>query len=230
MAQERPLTPEKQLLNLIENPRPKDTAALQAQTARHKGLSLLSARAWSGRLSFSKDWLKKFLSASGKRQLDVKAINNLLGLGAAILSVCAAGNFTASIFRLRKMPYEKSEFKGIGAADTFLEGSLLKNSVSYYLEQIRQRDIFRMGPKKAEGETPEPSEPEGPSGEIIEATAHLKLVGISWSNDPDAMIEDTKALKTFFVKRGQMIGDVRVQAIFKDKVVLHYRGQEVELR
>lgn len=203
---------------------------MKAQAARHKGLSFFSLRAWSGRISFSKDWFKKFLSVSGKKQLDIKALNNLLGLGAAVLTVYALSSFSVSALRLRRIPYEKTEFKGIGKTDSFKEDSLLKNAVSYYLEQIRQRDIFRMGPKKEEGAVPEPQEPQGPSGEIIEATAHLKLVGISWSNDPDAMIEDTKALKTFFVKRGQMLGDVRVQAIFKDKVILHYRGEEVELR
>ena len=69
-----------------------------------------------------------------------------------------------------------------------------------------------------------------PSSKVADATQDLKLVGISWSNDPIAMIEDSKALRTFFVTRGQMIGEVRVQAIFKDKVVLSYGGEEIELR
>ena len=44
------------------------------------------------------------------------------------------------------------------------------------------------------------------------------------------MIEDKQSVKTFFVKRGQMIGPVKVEAIFKDKVVLSYEGEEIELR
>ena len=32
------------------------------------------------------------------------------------------------------------------------------------------------------------------------------------------------------VKRGEMIGEVKVQAIFKDKVVLTFGGEEVELK
>ena len=95
---------------------------------------------------------------------------------------------------------------------------------SYYLEKIRARDIFKIGSKKKEEEI------KVPSSKIIDATQNLKLVGISWSGDPDAMIEDTKALRTFFVKRGQMIGEVKVQAIFKDRVVLSYEGEELELR
>ena len=63
------------------------------------------------------------------------------------------------------------------------------------------------------------------SSRILDATESLKLVGISWSDNPDAIIEDTKDTKTFFVKIGQKIGDVKVQAIFKDKVVLSYQGK-----
>jgi type II secretory pathway component PulC len=56
-------------------------------------------------------------------------------------------------------------------------------------------------------------------------------VGIAWSNDPDAMIEDTKTHRTFFLKKGQTIDEeIKVQAIFKDRVVLSYKGEEIELR
>ena len=64
-----------------------------------------------------------------------------------------------------------------------------------------------------------------------EATKNLALVGISWSNDPDVMIEDTKDNRTFFLKKGQLIDNqIKVEAIFKDHVVLSYGGEEVELR
>lgn len=228
MVQERHLTPEKQLLNLIESPKAKETAALGLHTIKNRSLSLLSPQAWLGRISFSKDWFKNWLRDSSHRQLDIKAINAFLGLCIVLLIVYFISNILVSAVHLRKTPELASEPAKTAKGDGFQEGALLKNAVSYYLEQIRQRDIFRMGKKTAE-DTAGP-EPAGPSGEIIEATAHLKLVGISWSGDPDAMIEDTKALKTFFAKRGQMIGDVRVRAIFKDKVILQYRGEEIELR
>ena len=69
-----------------------------------------------------------------------------------------------------------------------------------------------------------------PSSGIIGVTQHLRLAGISWSDDPDAMIEDTRTKRTLFVKRGGMIGKIKVQAIFKDKVVLFYDGEEIELK
>jgi len=44
---------------------------------------------------------------------------------------------------------------------------------------------------------------------MADMTASLKLVGISMSDNPDAMIEDTKLQKTYFVKMGSMVGDLR---------------------
>ena len=66
--------------------------------------------------------------------------------------------------------------------------------------------------------------------EIAAVLKRYKLVGISWSDDPDAMIEDTKVKKTFFVKIGNIMDKVKVQAILKDKVVLEYRGEKIELK
>jgi type II secretory pathway component PulC len=44
------------------------------------------------------------------------------------------------------------------------------------------------------------------------------------------MIENADEQKTYFVKRGQTLGDVKIEAILKDKVILSCLGQEVELR
>src|SRR3989338_4347464 len=67
---------------------------------------------------------------------------------------------------------------------------------------------------------------------ITELTKNLRLVGISWSADPDVMIEDTNMQRTFFLKKGQVMENinVKVEAVFKDKVVLSCDGEEAELR
>jgi hypothetical protein len=102
----------------------------------------------------------------------------------------------------------------------------LIQTASYYIDKVGQRDIFKIGLKKSTEDTAKAA----PISAAKEMTQHLKLVGISWSNDPDAMVEDSKALRTFFVKRGHKIGGVKVEAIFKDKLILSYEGEEVELR
>ena len=227
MAEARPTTPEKQLLRLIEDPKI-NTATIQARAIKHHSLSLFSFTAWLGRLSFLKGIFKKRFHAAKPHQLNIKLINKLLGLFIFALTVYFISNIFSSLINLKKMPH--LEFKPQGGI-SFAPGqepSFLKKAASYYFEKVRERDIFKMGAKPASAAIEAPVR--APSSRIIEATQHLKLVGISWSNDPDAMIEDTQAVRTFFVKRGKMIGEIKVQAIFKDKVVLSYAGEEMELR
>jgi hypothetical protein len=97
--------------------------------------------------------------------------------------------------------------------------------VAYYIGKLAGRDIFRRK-AKLDGLADEPVF----SSKMADMTADLKLVGISMSDDPDAMVEDTKFQKTYFVKSGSMIGDLRVAEITKDKVVLKYNKELFELK
>lgn len=227
MAQERPFTPEKQLLKLIEDPKLKPDS-FNSLAIKHQGMSWFSPSAWLGRFSFLKDWAKKQFQKSESHGFDTKAIIKILivcvlGLGAYFITniigsfatISKPGNFSLGAM--------KEDVGAISTEDSFVS----KKAVTYFLDKIRQRDIFKMGQVKKDDTE---FVPRGPTSRIIEATAHLKLVGISWSDDPDAMIEDTKALRTFFVKRGGMVGEIKIQAIFKDKVILSYGGEELEIR
>ncbi len=225
MAQERALTPEKQLLNLIESPRSKD-AVIQSRIVKYHSMGFFSPGAWKGKLLFFRDNLKKSLSGES-RQIDIKFLNRLLAVAIMIAVFYLVSTFYFSVTGLNNMKNRKFIVKdGVKQSGEDKEVLSLKQTVSHYLDRIRQRDIFKMGPKKVSND----AVPAAPNSKIVEATQNLKLVGISWSKDPDAMIEDTRALKTFFVKRGQMIGQVRVEAIFKDKVILKYDTEEIELR
>ncbi len=226
MAQERSVTPEKQLLGLIEGPKINASGA-RAQIIKHHSLSFFSFSAWMGRVSFFKDEFRKLFHRAKPLQFDIKSINSVLILLVLILSGYFLSTLFSSIVSLKKNThFELKAPEGTGSA-AYQDTSLLKKAASYYLEKVRQRDIFKMGQNK-KGATEVVSR--GPSSRIIEVTQHLKLVGISWSDDPDAMIEDTKALRTFFVKRGGFVGEIKVQAIFKDKLILSYAGEETELR
>lgn len=227
MAQERPVTPEKQLLKLIEDPKLKGDA-LNSMAIKHHGLSLISLSAWMGRFSFFKDWFKKQPQAAKAPGLDTKLIIKILAVCVFVLAVYFISNLFNSFAGIKnKANLSLEAFKDDAKLES-AEGSFVsQKAITYFLEKIRERDIFKMGPVKRESiETIT----RAPSSRIMEATAHLKLVGISWSADPDAMIEDTKALRTFFVKRGGMVGEIKIQAIFKDKIILSYEGEELELR
>ena len=228
MVQERSVTPEKQLLKLIEA-KPGDLpAASKARAIKRKGLSFFSPGAWLGRVSFFKARYKQKIKVSQLFRFDIKIFNRALLGVASMLLVYFVIDVSASVISLRDMPildYQPQETpKAILQEST----DLLKFEASY-LSKIRQRDIFKMGiapvGKKDIGADLKPA-----TSAIVDATAHLRLVGISWSESPDVLIEDTRALRTFFVKRGQSIDHVKIEAIFRDKVVLSYEGEEVELK
>jgi type II secretory pathway component PulC len=62
---------------------------------------------------------------------------------------------------------------------------------------------------------------------MTEVMNNLKLVGISWSSsEPLAMIEDNTTGRTYFLKQGQEINELKVQAISKEKVTVTYEGEE----
>lgn len=217
-------TPEKELLKLIEEPgKEKEKAGTYAI---HSGLSLFSLGAWIGRLSFFKKKLGNKWKRSDQLYLaDLKKLNGLLLLSTIILGVYFINNLSYSISTYDKLPQLEPQLQGETKPTSFKEDSFLKKTAAYYFEKIAQRDIFKMGPKPLVTE-----EKKKVSPVVIEATKNLKLVGISWSDNPDAMIEDTQAKRTFFLKRGQNIGKMKIQAIFKDRVILSYEGEEVELK
>ncbi|MFH1269743.1 MAG: hypothetical protein ABIH75_01615 [Candidatus Omnitrophota bacterium] len=226
MPESKPITPEKQLLRLIEdNKEAAPGKKIEAKAIRHFSLSLFSFGGWLGRFSFFKNKLKEGWGGQERLSLvDIGVINNSLILCIFIFTAYFVFNFSFSLRDLNKLPGLDLKPQGAAGSSGLTEAPGLRQSVSYYLDKVINRDIFKMGPKNpliAKG---------GPSEKAIEATQHLKLVGISWSNNPDAMIEDSKAMRTFFLKRGQMIGDVKVEAIFKDKVILNYSGEDIELK
>jgi len=222
MAQERSLTPEKQLLKIIESSK-LNSLGVHAQTSRRHSMSWLNFGAWLGRISFLKGRFEKWSGGFSLEQLDIKVVNRALGFLVVPLLLYFSGNLVISLITLGKAPRLESNTAAVKIETIFPEPAGLKKAVSYYLDKVRERDIFTMGLKKAAVDLL-------PSSKSLDVSSSLKLVGISWSSDPDAMIEDTKELKTFFVKRGEMVGEAKVQAIFKDKVVLSLGKEEFELR
>ena len=229
MAQERHVSPEKQLLGLIEGSDAKGAQG-KVYTAKRHGLSFVSPAAWKSRFSFLKHQISKSFKGGGFHQFDVKLINRVLGLGVFFFAAYFIGNIYFSMLDLEKEPNIEVKLQPETKVQG-LSGSLAsKEMVAYYLEKLQNRSIFKMGPKQEEEEEIVEEKVKGPSSDIIEATQNLKLVGISWSDSPDVMIEDTAANRTFFVKSGDYIGDVKIEAVFRDKVVLNYKGEELELQ
>ncbi|MBU2103052.1 MAG: hypothetical protein ABH865_05585 [Candidatus Omnitrophota bacterium] len=215
-------TPEKNLLNLIETP--SSRAPLSTATIKHHGFSLFSPAALKGRFSFLRNSLKSGFKLPDFSQFDVKLLNGILRIVIVVLTVYFLLSLAGSMADLRKGFTVTSE-EGVKGVEEPAAISFLK-AASYYLDKARQRDIFTMGLRKV-------SAPGGKVSvsRIIEETKDFRLVGISWSADPDVMIEDIKNKRTLFLKKGQLIDNkIKLKSVFKDKVLLSYGGEEIELR
>jgi hypothetical protein len=163
----------------------------------------------------------KRIFLDSRNQLNIKLFNGLFLLVVAALGVRLAVIIKRSMGEMSSVDFR---IASVEAGET-KERSVLKK-LEYYLDKVKKRDIFKMGAAAR----PENLIETGPSSKAVEATQNYKLVGISWSDDPDAMVEDIKTGKTFFVKRGQSIGDVKVENITKEKIVLRYAQELIELR
>ncbi|MCM8792773.1 MAG: hypothetical protein NC826_06535 [Candidatus Omnitrophica bacterium] len=224
MPEQKPLSPEKELLRLIEEGK-KESFQVKKTTWVRQGRGLFSFGAWRGRFSFLKDNFFKTKRSVLSYGFNLLWLNRILEGVVIFLCFYLIHNIVLSFNTLNKIPaLEAVSFKVKGSVMDVTDMSILKKSSSYYLEKVSQRDIFNIE-KKAQIVTTKSS-----TEAVQEALKSLKLVGISWSENPDAMIEDSRAMRTFFVKTGQTFGDFKVKAIFKDRVILLYNNEEIELK
>ncbi|MDD5731192.1 MAG: hypothetical protein PHN57_08735 [Candidatus Omnitrophica bacterium] len=163
----------------------------------------------------------KFFRGKKQSHSDIKLINSALFFVLIILTLYFILNVSNSVKKISKVEFK---IKNAAAEAQILKFTSRLKDVHYYSDKVKLRDIFKMGAKVKD------TVADVISSKAAEATKDLRLVGISWSEDPDAMVEDTKQQRTFFIKKGQMIGDVKVEDILKDRVVLRYGQELVELR
>jgi len=218
-------TPEKQLLKLIEEP-----ASSQAATrpARGPGLSL-SLGAVRSRLAFWQKGLGQALT--GGLTLDIRKVNALLAMAAVVSGAYFVGSSAVLANRLSQLPNFSFSAATTGPAAKFVLPSRVQ-PLDSYLQMARSRNLFQIGasPAATESDTAAPAADTSQKQREEKVLSQFRLVGISWSDDPDAMIENKTEAKTYFIKRGQEVGGVSVAAIYKDRVILSYEGTEVELR
>jgi hypothetical protein len=228
MAENQPDTPEKQLLRLIENPK---QPVLKVEEAKRQSKKWFSLNALKGRISF-------WSSASGKQWFSFKSFTKSgvglrqINLALRMLIICLAAFL---VYYVVQMSLELKKASNLilnfdGRDIQFQEGiePEVKN-LSYYLEKVSGRNLFNItdvpAPQIRPGQQPVLTKKE------VDRTKDFSLVGISWSSDPEAMIEDSKNKRTYFMKRGQALDDeIRVVTIFRDKVILTYNNKEFELR
>lgn len=64
---------------------------------------------------------------------------------------------------------------------------------------------------------------------VTELTKDLNVVGILAGEKQQAIIEDKRSQKTFYVSKGEYVGEFMVEEILDNKVILNYNGKRSEL-
>jgi len=92
----------------------------------------------------------------------------------------------------------------------------------FYLDGIKGRQIF----SERSGQSASGAAAGGMESELIK---DINLLGIISGDNPQAIIEDKKSQKTFYVSRGEFVGQFQVEEIQDGKVTLTYQGQRFDL-
>ncbi len=167
------------------------------------------------------------------QKLDLRSINQAL-------AVILAGLIVLTAYVVLQ---QKQDVSTVAAAVSKIKFEDLKEgvitpfeSLKFYLEQIKTRDIFNKyveyvpppPPVKVE---PLPPPPPPPKVTIEEKAKNLKLMGVSWGSNPKAMIKDESTQKVHFLKKGQTIEDtqIKVKTILKNEVIISSDGDEMKM-
>ncbi len=89
-----------------------------------------------------------------------------------------------------------------------------------YMEPIKNKNIFT----SSGAATQQPAA--ALNSDIMK---DINLVGIVSGDSPQAIIEDKKSQKTYYLIKGQSFGDMQVDDIREGKVIINYQGQKYEL-
>ena len=202
------LTPEEKLLRIIESP--PDTVRGMRRERRIA--------------DFKIDFkiLKAKYGEKLKEFFNLKAASVVLVFLSGVATMYLGLDFWLGAPRLTNVVRLEMLAKKMEVGDMTL-GQL--DPLSMYLQEITQRNIFSL-PESVDQAAAKKLEPKVEIKSLIDG---LKVVGIIWSDAPQAIVEDSKDGKTHLLNRGSKIKDARVKDILKDRVILSYDGQEVEL-
>ncbi|MDD4899196.1 MAG: hypothetical protein PHT31_04615 [Candidatus Omnitrophica bacterium] len=207
---EEKITPEERLLKIIENPATEKRRIITP--AVKQKFSLKNIKGMISGFKLDKELLKRF---------DLRMATKVAAVACVCFTFFWIFDFIRSGIALNKR-FEKLVAESASAQNVEKNLPVLNVDMNELSQQVRSRNIFSFVPTRAvAGEF---------TTEVPVAITNYKLVGIMWSDNPQAMIEDTKEQKTYLLGNGDQLGQVKVKKIFRDKVVIGKDEQEWELR
>ena len=146
-------------------------------------------------------------------------------LQAALLAVFAAAClFLLASFVAPYMPsalLTEKELASPGAPRENVVPEAGRKPLEYYVEAVKDKSIFSSAAPAAAAEPVSIAE--------ADLAKDINLLGVISGEKPEAVIEDKKIDKVFYVSRGMFIGDYQVQDIQDGKVIVSRDGKRFEL-
>ena len=173
------------------------------------------------------DSVKQLLSNG----IDLNVVNRMLVAVLVGLAAIAGHQVFRKQFRIEELMEAVSKIKFEASESKTIEDF---QPAAYYLEQVKQRDMFNPATKveKVVIKPPEPPPPPPPPKPQLQDMAKgLKMVGIAWGASPKAMIKDEATQEIYFLKEKELIGktQIEVRTILRDKVIIGYEQEEMGL-
>ncbi|MFH0877445.1 MAG: hypothetical protein V1863_04390 [Candidatus Omnitrophota bacterium] len=207
---EAPLTPEEKLLRIIESPPGK--------------VHPLRSKKRLPELKFSLKQLKSQYKERAKAFLNLKTANGALTFVSGAVTVFLAIDFWIGLPRASALQHLEATAKKQDIGSLTMENL---DPVTLYLQEITQRNIFAL----VESDQPGMTEAAAAQAVVKTLNESLRVVGIIWSDAaPQVIMEDIQEGRTHLLNRGAKIREARVKDILKDRVILSYDNQDIELR
>ncbi|MFH1201535.1 MAG: type II secretion system protein N [Candidatus Omnitrophota bacterium] len=213
------ISPEERLLRLIrkdasskDGPLKKDDLGPESKLKKppvpRKGVSL--------KLSLS-----NIVSRIGSLNFyNLKSLNKIL----LILVILSFVYLAISFIFLRPSGFKKSTASAIEQKIKEVNRPMPEaRPYSYYADEIKKRDLFRSAAFMPVNTA---ISREALPNELIK---DLSLLGVVRGEKPQAIIEDRKTNKSYFLNIGDSIGELVLKSIQEGKVTLDYRGQKFDL-
>ncbi len=204
------ISPEEKLLRLIRNPKKPESSA-QKTAAMHSAGSVIPVQ-------------PQFADkVSGKNQFDYASLfsaKRIVYLFLILVAIFAVISFVYPFIGYNKLLPETSV--SVDADKLTIQAKPKARPYEEYLKGIDDRKIF---------------DSSSLSGSSTAASAvasqdlikDINLVGIISGDNPQAIIEDKKTQKTYYLYQGQYLGEFQIEEIKEGKVTVNYRGQKFEL-
>lgn len=209
--------PEERLLRLIR----KDTDRLTKKEELAEDIKTLAKKRPGRRFSLS----AIFNLSKMRMSFSFNLVNRLLFIAFLIMGIYLSVDF------LIAGPHKiEGEIPAFGELDNAaLEIPAVSPSslepVSYYTQTVKSRNLFIASDSNSKTDQALSS----PTPPFMEMVSKLRLQGIISGSNPQAIIEDTKTEKVYFLSPGDRIGEIELKQILSGEVRLNYYGQEAKL-